>query len=574
VVVALPPPGRRRTPRTLLLLTAVSLAAALPFLPTLGGYFLADDFGLIQLFSQKSWWHVLTLFTNPWWDEIYGFRSDELRPTVALSYQLDWWIGGISPWGYHLSNLVFHVLAALLVYALARWAAELGQVCSALAGALFGVLAVHAEAVAWISGRADSIPAVCFMASVVAYARWRRAVPGGSAGVPSSRRWYWLSLAAFFFALFSKQSAVTLLPALVAYDVLVPRSQGAVRIEGPLLAQVRSTLHGLPWRTYLPFAALTAGYLMLRTRLFGNAIREQQITWERFQLFLERQDTYLQMMAAGVEHLGGDGLNLAVATLVSGTCILAVWGSARGSTSWGALLFVGPVWWATTVGPLAVTYLSARHLYLASAGIAIALAMGCNALWVAGPAGPRVAAGRLAGAGLATALLLGQLLALTVYVDRWNAAARLSEAVARALRDEVPDGALVLLGAPPSGDDPVRWAWVWGLALPFARQPPFTPDDRKEAVSIVMRPEIYCCGYGEWYRLTREALLAWETGHYGPVIALAWETPSGALIRRDGEAIREGVKRLRDAQTPGDMAGGIDGLLRPLGGTGARFRVS
>lgn len=526
--------------RRALALLAVALTATLPYLSTLNGYFLADDFGLYQLFSQKPWWHALTLFTAPWWEEIYGFRGDELRPTVAFSYQVDWWISGTRPWAGHAFNILFHVLCAFLVYAMARAVARLGVWPSAFAAALFGVMAVHAEPVAWISGRADSIPTLFYLAAVVAYARWRD---------ESTPPWYWLSLLSFFGALFSKQSAITMLPALVLYDLLVLR---------PPMWRRRPRLRVL--RPYFPFAAMTVAYLALRLQLFGNAVREQAITWERIELFWDRQDLYLQAMAAGVERLDGGPFSTGLAVL---TLLLVGVGLLAGRR-W---LFLAPAWWLVTVGPMAVTYFSMRHLYLASAGIAIAAALGCQALW---------GRSRHAALALAAAVILGQAGSLWVHVERWNEAARLSEVMTRDMEREalsLPPGSLIVLGAPPGGGDPRRWTWVWGHSVPFTVQPPFLPSEVAQRVSLICRAEVYCCGYGNWYASTHDAVSRWAAlPDRPPAVALAWELPSHGLVRRSIEPAE--VLRLGDAATPGDMWTAVDAILRPMGGTGDQFRLN
>jgi hypothetical protein len=54
----------------------LGLVSAVPYLSTLGGYFTGDVFGLVQLFSSKPPLHVLTLFTTPWTERIYGYQAD------------------------------------------------------------------------------------------------------------------------------------------------------------------------------------------------------------------------------------------------------------------------------------------------------------------------------------------------------------------------------------------------------------------------------------------------------------------------------------------------------------------
>ncbi len=153
---------------------ATVAAAVLPFLPALGVYFTGDDFGLVRLFSHKPPPHFLTLFTSSWTEDIYGRVLDELRPLVALSYQMDSVWGAANPGGSHASNLAYHVVNALLVLGLGRAVCGLRWASAGLAAVLFAVLPIHTPAVAWISGRADSIPAAFYVGAFLLWALWRK----------------------------------------------------------------------------------------------------------------------------------------------------------------------------------------------------------------------------------------------------------------------------------------------------------------------------------------------------------------------------------------------------------------
>jgi hypothetical protein len=526
-----------------------------PYASTRHAYFLGDDFGLVQLFSRRPPLHALTLFHRSWTETIYGNPpSDELRPTLAFSYRLDGMMGGARPVAHHASSIALHVLNSLLVYAMARGMAGLGVAASAFAGALFGVMGVHAETVAWISGRADSIPTLFYLSALVAYARWRAT---GAAWL------YGASAAALFLALFSKQSAITLLPMLVAYDVLVVR-----RRPWPRRADILA---------YVPYALLTVGYLVMRFALFGNFVRERQITAKRTLVFLERQWPYFQMMAGGLEpvalpapepYVGGVVLGVVVMLLV----VAAAVGAARHSTTWGVPIFFGPVWWVLTVTPLVVTYLTPRHLYLASAGVAVLMAVGCESLWRIGRSTIRATAALLAGI-----LLAGQLAALLWAVARWNDSARLSERMVRDVEREAlsaPAGTLFILGAPWRPHTPWIGTYRWAFAVPFVLEPPFMSSGVAARVSVITRPEVYCCP-SEWVPHVRDTVSAWVgRADRPPVVALAWALPSGELIRRaelEHPELRSEVQDLLQAPSPEDLRRRVHALLVPLGGTGADF---
>src|SRR5260221_5093476 len=232
----------------------VCLGAVTPYLSTVDGYFTGDDFGLVQVFHKQDPLHFLSLFITPWTEGAYGNSGDELRPIIALTYQFDFFWGSSSPVSFHISNLVFHVSNALLVLAIARLIARLTPVASTFAGVLFAVMPVQAETISWISGRADSVPAMFYLGAFLGFALWRRT------------NWAWLyvtSVHAFFLTLFSKQYAITMIATLFLYDALV---------EG---LGVRSWTKYV--RSYAPFILLTCSYLGLRYVLFGNFFREDRI---------------------------------------------------------------------------------------------------------------------------------------------------------------------------------------------------------------------------------------------------------------------------------------------------------
>ena len=156
-----------------------------------------------------------------------------------------------------MTNIAFHAANALLVLAIARAVAGLSVIAATFAALVFAVLPLHAESVAWITGRVDTIPALFFLGSFLAYALWRR-------GEEKSTRLYLCSLLLFFCALFSKQNTIIMVATLFLYDLVAERRP--IRASWSWLAP------------YVPFAALTIAYLLLRYVLFGEVAREGQLT--------------------------------------------------------------------------------------------------------------------------------------------------------------------------------------------------------------------------------------------------------------------------------------------------------
>jgi hypothetical protein len=491
-------------------ITAVSLLAVIPYLSTLHSYFLGDDFGLVALYSQKDWAHFGQLFWMSWTEDIYGQTLDELRPTVAFSYWLDSIFGPGSPLPYHVDNVVLHVLTALLVLGTARLAAGATWPGAAFAAVLFALLPAHAETVSWISGRADSIAALFYLGAFLAYVAWQRV--GG---------WllYGLSLASFFLALYSKQSAITMIATLAAYDMLVNRGLN------------RSHLRVLS--AYVPFALLTVGHLAQRYLLFGHAVRESQITTDLLLGIGTHQFRQFQILLFGGQWLpnppvvAGTALMLAILTII----LLEMWRAFRGRpTSLAAqLLFFGPLWWTIQTAPLLVTYSAGRHLYLASVGPAILLALCLDVMFRASSNRRRVMA-----SSLASLVVLVALMRLLPAVEAWNQSARLSEIIQRDVEREAtaaPPGSLLLVAAPVAATNKAAFTWVWSWVAPFAYRPPFTARNFTQRVRFVDALLVSCC-QRDWVSSIRNTVEEWSTQpDRPPIVVLVWNADTGVLNR-------------------------------------------
>ncbi|MET0556901.1 MAG: hypothetical protein ABW221_27930 [Vicinamibacteria bacterium] len=522
-----PPAGPARVPsRAWIAVFPVAAAAAAAFVSTLRAWFIGDDYGLIRALYDKPALHFFTLFTGTWTDGVFGVRPDELRPFVALSYQLDMWGGATNPLPYHLGSIAYHVLCSCLVFVLARVAVRASLPAALFAGLFFAWHPAHAETVAWISGRADSVPALFYLGALAAYGAWRRDDRPG---------WYALALASAFCAHFSKQSAITLPFVLLAYELLLESRRGR-----PLVRSLTPVL---------PFAALTAAYLGLRQLLFGNYVREQMWSFEMVRAFLRRQPAYVDALLAPAvvpaDDLTGRGLALlAVAAAASAVFLWLRFRAPERSRGLDALVLFGPVWYVATIGPLAVTYFSPRHLYLASAGLAVALAALADRLADGRPRPVRAAV------GAAGVLLLGaDLVALNAHNRYWNDAARASHVMmveAQRTALAAPAGSLVVLDAPWR----TREAFVWGWAVPFTVQPPFASEDLTRRVGVVGHYWAYCCPQDQWLRDLRGQLASWSEAQPAYFVSMG----SDPTVRTGSDAgtpqAREALRAMALAPTP------------------------
>lgn len=151
--------------KTWLRITALLLAGFVVHLPSLQGELIWDDSYLVRespffrspIFALEVFRHYLFLDSY----------SGHYRPVQNLSYMLDYLVWNGDLYGYHLSNVLWHGAASVLLYRLlarlfSQWSTtpDSGRRfgTGAFLIALLWVLhPVHSAAVDYISGRADSL---------------------------------------------------------------------------------------------------------------------------------------------------------------------------------------------------------------------------------------------------------------------------------------------------------------------------------------------------------------------------------------------------------------------------------
>lgn len=97
-----------------------------------------------------------------------GENSNYYRPLTSLSFALDYQVWGLNPIGYHLTNLVLHTTAGLLLFQLLV-TLGLSQRASFWLSAAFLAHPVQTEAVTYANSRGDSMYAVFGLLSVLLF---------------------------------------------------------------------------------------------------------------------------------------------------------------------------------------------------------------------------------------------------------------------------------------------------------------------------------------------------------------------------------------------------------------------
>ena len=181
----------------------------------------------------------------------YSYRNSSsglYRPLTTFSYLVNYTIlgDGSRPAGYHWVNFALHAVNILLVYWLGLLLfREMGP-----AWALAAVWALHpvlTESVANIVGRADLLAGFGVLAGLLCHVK--------STAASGRRKLAWLAalMLAAAIGIFSKESAVVLLAAMVIYDFTLGRGGARARLPG-----------------YLAVAVPVAIFLYVRDRVFAG----------------------------------------------------------------------------------------------------------------------------------------------------------------------------------------------------------------------------------------------------------------------------------------------------------------
>ena len=181
---------------------ALGLLVVVCYLPAmLWGGFVWDDNLYIKVNPVREVSGLWQIWFSP--SAIDG--EDHYLPLVYTTFWLEHKLWGFDPTGYHIVNVMLHLVNTLLVWHLVRRLAVPG---AWMVAAVFAVHPLHVESVAWVIERKDVLSGLFYLAAVLT---WMRFVEQ-----PHSRR-YALPLVLYAAGLLSKSIVVTLPVALLIW---------------------------------------------------------------------------------------------------------------------------------------------------------------------------------------------------------------------------------------------------------------------------------------------------------------------------------------------------------------------
>ncbi len=179
----------KATERSVVVLAAagIVLAALAAYGNSFAGPFVFDDRpAIIDNPTLRQWWPPWSVLSPP-----AEGASVCGRPLLNLSFAIDYALGGTRVTGYHVTNLLLHVGAGLLLFGVVRrtlqcpalrgWVGQDGVPVSAAVAALWVVHPLLTESVTYVVNRSEVLAGVWFLLTLYAFIR---AVAGGVSDGP------------------------------------------------------------------------------------------------------------------------------------------------------------------------------------------------------------------------------------------------------------------------------------------------------------------------------------------------------------------------------------------------------
>jgi len=367
----------------------VAVITCVAFLNSFAGKFVLDDIQEIEhnpLLEQ--------LF--PPWDAMFLGNKLPARPLPYLSFAIDRAIWGVQPFGYHFTNLLVHVIAALAVFDIVRITllsprlrGRWGDRAVPLAMVIAMIWAVHplqTQAVTYVYQRIESMTGMLCLMSLACYAR--AAAGARATGGGWSVAWLSGSVAAAAGAMASKENAVVLPLVILAYDwFFVAPDQAA------------SWLHSIRGRLWY-YALLASTWLLIGLQLAIQASNYQEFNEKNhspFEYALTQSGVILHYLRLAVwpvgQQLDYSGWPVATSvwqvlpalvTIVAMLATTAVGAWQRRAWAWLGVVFFLALAPTSSIMPIEAVA-NEHRMYLALAAVVAAIVMGSVDLadWIA-----------------------------------------------------------------------------------------------------------------------------------------------------------------------------------------------
>ncbi|MCB1056041.1 MAG: tetratricopeptide repeat protein [Acidobacteria bacterium] len=383
--------------RTWLLPLLLVVAVALPYLGSLGGPFIFDDgHGLVENPHIRSLW--------PPWAPLVTPADSPLthRPVASWTFAVNHALGGYDVTGYHVANLLFHLLAVLALFGLVRRTLELDSMRARFGAAapwlafvvalLWGLHPLVTEAVDYTVQRTEILFSLFYLLTLYAFAR------GLAAGERERMRWYTLAVVACALGMGSKEVMVSAPLAVLLYDRLFAGPAGAAGSFAEAWRRRRTVYLGLAATWLLLLLVILTGGGRANSAGFGldsvgplDYLRTQAgVIVHYLRLAVWPSPLVLDYDDWPIVH--GWGAAAPAGLLVLALLALTVWALLRGrAAAFPAACFFLVLAPTSSVLPIATEVAAERRMYLPLAALVVLAVVGV--WWLARKLGGEAADG-------------------------------------------------------------------------------------------------------------------------------------------------------------------------------------
>lgn len=195
----------------------LSIISGFVFSNTFSNSFMWDDKKVIVANRHiKSLKNIPYFFTADYWKNYRMWGISRYRPVGVATLALDYSLWKRNPFGYHLTNILFHILNVILVYFIIFKLMALGKRedrffnAAFVTALLFAVHPIHTEAVTWIKNRFVLLGSLFFLSSLLLFIKY----------TPNRKVSSYLgAILCFMLSLLSKEIAITLPFMLLLYII-------------------------------------------------------------------------------------------------------------------------------------------------------------------------------------------------------------------------------------------------------------------------------------------------------------------------------------------------------------------
>lgn len=232
------------------------------------------------------------------------YRSEKLyRPVACLSFALNWYFGGSNVFGYHIVNIIIHLLAAFILYLVIRkllQSPEIGGeyrknefIIAIFSAALWVAAPIQTQAVTYIVQRMASLSAMFYLLGLYCFLK-------GRTDLRFNYRWlyYVFCFICFLLALGSKENAITMPLALVLTEIVFFQKPGILTKRKPLFCIFICGIVGVFF--LLLFREDLLGLLSYKIRAF--TLKERLLTEPRILLFYLGQIFFPRIQSLSIAH--------------------------------------------------------------------------------------------------------------------------------------------------------------------------------------------------------------------------------------------------------------------------------